>query len=208
MEKGWLARGCSSSSCDSWRSLRWVRNTLMHASDAPSNSRRLWPPVLVAAGRTCTTPARSRAVVHLSARSCPVGAHCLTHTVEVSEAKECEVCEKVVEDVRKAVYKKLPSEFCWRSLRPCLPPCWCIHAPPLRADDGWMDRGRQRVRPHLSSTSRRSCTRIASSKRLRPSTRSKLCTPPTILLTSHRPVPSGRLGRLDQGADLLRLCCV
>ena len=29
--------------------------------------------------------------------------------MEVGEAKECEVCEKVVEDVTKAVFKKLPS---------------------------------------------------------------------------------------------------
>jgi len=29
--------------------------------------------------------------------------------VEVGEAKECEVCVKVVEDVTKAVFKKLPS---------------------------------------------------------------------------------------------------
>ena len=37
---------------------------------------------------------------------------CVAPAVEVSEAKECEVCEKVVEDIRKAVFKKLPSESC------------------------------------------------------------------------------------------------
>lgn len=33
----------------------------------------------------------------------------VSRAVEVAEAKECEVCEKVVEDVRKSVFKKLPS---------------------------------------------------------------------------------------------------
>ena len=40
-----------------------------------------------------------------------VGSHSAgcVRAVEVGEAKECEVCVKVVEDVTKAVFKKLPS---------------------------------------------------------------------------------------------------
>ena len=45
----------------------------------------------------------------------------LACVVEVSEAKECEVCEKVVEDIRKSVFKKLPSEH--RLLLLLAPPC-------------------------------------------------------------------------------------